>query len=121
MRTLFDRLIDDNSGYASDDSDPASLQAPDPVNIYEDIARPITIPLRLGVIELQPSSMPRGHVMQISDFTILSSVHSIRAGALTAFFSRLIKSRDTATANLALGFSPQQAIFVGIWAANLAT
>lgn len=32
-----DHFIDDSSGYARDDSDPASLQAPHP-NIYEDIA-----------------------------------------------------------------------------------
>ena len=35
----FGRLINDDSGYASDDSDPASLQALDPVNIYADIAQ----------------------------------------------------------------------------------
>lgn len=32
-------LDDDDSGYASDGSDPASLQALDPVNIYENIAQ----------------------------------------------------------------------------------
>ena len=85
----FDHVIADESGYASDDPDFASLQAPDPVNIYEDIAQ-ITIPLRLSVVELQPSSTPSGHVPQLPDLIILSSIHSIRAGALTAFFCRLL-------------------------------
>ena len=35
----FDRLIDDDSGYASDGSDPASLRALDAVNFYEDTAQ----------------------------------------------------------------------------------
>ena len=50
----------------------------------------IMIPLRLGVIALQPWSTPSGHVPQLPEFAILSIVHSIRAGELTALFSRLL-------------------------------
>ena len=80
---LFDRLIGDVSGYASDDSNPASLQALNPVNIYKDIAQvhhDASKTRRYRVAVLIDAQWSRPATFRFYNPLI---VHSIRAGNLT--------------------------------------